>query len=158
MFLVYLLGEISPDLCSLYLQMYDYFFPFSDIHICYLYPFHWRGRGGGEISSPLKLFIYANSQSFLSIFIIFIMCCFWPGFLAFSLGKISLQQSDVSSLFTGGNFPALISLYLRIYDYFVPFSKYSSVLFLKFPLELKPDFNSTHFAGMKNVQTRFRGH
>ena len=74
MFLVYSLGEISPDLCSLYLQMYDYFFPFSDIHICYLYPFHWRG--GGEISSHLKLSIYANSQLFPSIFIIFIMCCF----------------------------------------------------------------------------------
>ena len=96
------------------------------------------GEGGGgagdEISSPLKLSIYANSQLFLSIFTIFIMCCFKPGFLAFSLGKIFLQQSDVSSLFTGGNLSALIFLYLHIYDYFIPLSKYSSVLFLKLPL------------------------
>ena len=59
MFLVYSLGEISPDLCSLYLQIYDYFFPFSDLHICYLYPFHWRGRGEVRFF-PLLSFLYMH--------------------------------------------------------------------------------------------------
>ena len=89
MFLVYSRGEISPYLCSLYLQMYDYFFPFSDIHICYLYPFHWRGRGKVRFL-PLLSFLYMPIYNHFFPFSQYLSC------VVFSL---------VFSLFIGEDFP-----------------------------------------------------
>ena len=67
---LYSLVQISPDLSPLCSQIYDYFFSFSDIHMCYSQPFHW-----GKFP-PLKLSIFTILQLFLSIFKVSIMCHF----------------------------------------------------------------------------------
>ena len=71
------LGGNFPRLSFLYLQFHNYFFPFSKYLSCVIFSFFKFTIISFQLIVTFSLFI----------------------------GEISPEQSDVSSLFTGGNFP-----------------------------------------------------
>ena len=86
-------GGVTPLLSFLYLQIHNYFFPFSKYLSCAIFSF---------FKSTI------NSFHLL--------------FLAFSLGKISPNKTMFPVYSLGEISPDLCSLYLQMYDYFFPFS------------------------------------
>ena len=93
LFIAISLGGVPPLLSFLYLQIHNYFFPFSKYLSCAIFSF---------FKSTI------NSFHLL--------------FLAFSLGEISPNKTMLLVYSLGEISPDLCSLYLQMYDYFFPFS------------------------------------
>ena len=107
----FLLGEVSPELSTLYLKIYYYIIIKIFIYMIFLaFSFVEISPKLSVVPSPLTgenfpqhmLAVFAAVCSFYSILDIFIMFSFWH----FYLGKFPHIQGVASSLLLGRNFPS----------------------------------------------------